>query len=255
MKKCSAAGAALFGFITLLAQGIAATAAEVKVMAGGGMRGAFEELVPRFERATGLKIVIQYGGGATFRKQIEAGQAFDLVVIDSAEVDELVRQGKIAGDTRVDIVRVGIGVAVREGAPKPDISSVDALRNTLLSVKSFTYAQAGSTGRHLPKVIERLGIAEQVKGKVKLNDLDRVAQVVAAGEVELVISGFATLLSAKGVQIVGLLPAELQSWFVNTAGISAAAAQPDGARALIKYLATPETAAVFAAKGMEALAR
>jgi len=246
------ATAATFGFIALLAQGVAATAAEVKVMAGAGMLGAFGELVPQFERATGHKIAIQYGGGATFKKQIEAGEAFDLVIIDSADVDDLIKQGKIAGDTRVDIVRAGIGVAVREGAPKPDISSVDAFRNTLLNVKSVTYA---STSTHLPKVFDRLGIAEQMKGKIKPNALVRVPQVVAAGEVELAIAGIPTLLFAKGVQVVGLLPAELQSWFVNTAGVSADAKQPDAAKALIKHLMTPEAAAVLKAKGMEPLGK
>src|SRR5262245_40347961 len=120
MRISPVAAAAVFGLIALLAQGVAATAAEVKVMAG--VSGAFGELVPQFERTTGHKIEIQYGGGRTLRKQIEAGEAFDLVIIDSDEVDDLIKQGKIAGDTRVDIVRAGIGVAVREGAPKPDIS-------------------------------------------------------------------------------------------------------------------------------------
>jgi molybdate transport system substrate-binding protein len=249
------AAAAKFGFIALLGQGVAANAAEVKVWAGAVMPGVFAQLGPQFERATGHKIVIQYGGGGTLKKQIEAGEAFDLVIIDSAEVDDLIKQGKIAGDTRADIVRVGIGVGVRAGAPKPDISSVDAFKNTLLSVKSFTYASEGSTGRHLPKVLDRLGIAEQVKGKTKLNALDRVPQVVASGEVELAIGGIPSLLSAKGVQLVGLLPAELQNWFVNTAGVGATAKQPDAAKALIKHLTTPEAAAVIKAKGMEPLGR
>jgi molybdate transport system substrate-binding protein len=255
MRIAPVATAASFGFIALLAQGVAATAAEVNVMAGAGMRGAFGELVPRFERATGHKIVIQYAGGATFRKQIEAGEAFDLVIIDSNEVDDLVKQGKIASDTRVDIVRAGIGVAVREGAPKPDIRSVDAFKSALLNAKSVTYAPEGSTGRHLPKVFERLGIAEQMKAKTKPNTLVRVPQVVASGEVELAISGIPALLSVKGVRVVGLLPGELQSWFVNTAGISATAKQPAAAKALIKYLATPEAAAIIKAKGMEPLGR
>jgi molybdate transport system substrate-binding protein len=251
MKIGSLAAAAKFGFIALLAQAVAANAAEVKVMAGAAMRGAFGELVPQFERATGHKIVIEYGGGGTLRKQIEAGEAFDLVIIDSAEVDDLIKQGKIAGDTRADIVRAAIGVAVREGAPKPDISSVDAFKNTLLSVKSFTYAPDALYGRHLSQAFDRLGIAEQLKAKTKPNALARVAQVLAAGEVELAIAGIPTLLSVKGVQIVGVLPGELQSWFVNTAGVSAAAKEPDAAKALIKYLATPEAAAVIRAKGME----
>lgn len=243
------------GFIALLAQGFGAMAAEMKVMADAGMRGAFDELVPQFERATGHKIVIQYGGGVTFKKQIEAGEEFDLVIIDSNEVDDLIKQGKIARDTRADIVRAGIGVAVREGAPKPDISSVSAFKNTLLNARSVTYAPEGSTGRLLPQVFDRLGIAEQMKAKTKPNALVRVPQVVAAGEVELAISGIPALMSAKGVQIVGPLPDELQSWFVNTAGVSATANQPDAAKSLIKYLATAEAAAIIKAKGLEPLAQ
>ena len=170
-------------------------------------------------------------------------------------MDDLIKQGKIAGDTRADIVRVGIGVAVREGAPKPDISSVDAFKSMLLSVKSFTYAPEGATGEHLAKVLDRLGIAEQVKAKAKPNAPGRLTQVVAAGEVELAIGATPSMLSAKGVQFVGLLPAELQSWFVNTAGVSATAKQPDAAKALIKHLTTPEAAAVIKAKGMESPGR
>jgi molybdate transport system substrate-binding protein len=247
--------AAKFGFIALLAQGVAANAAEVKVLAGAAMRGAFGELVPQFERATGHKIAIEYGAGTTFRTRIEAGETFDLVIIDSSAVDELIKQGKIAGDTRADIVRAAIGVAVREGAPKPYISTVDALKNTLLSVNSFTYAPDALYGRQLSQAFDRLGIAEQVKAKTKPNPLARVAPALAAGEVDLAIAGIPTLLSTKGVQIVGPLPGELQNWLVNTAGISAAAKEPDAAKALIKYLATPEAAAVIKAKGMEPLGR
>src|SRR5262245_24560775 len=136
MRISSFAAAAKIGFIMLLAQGGSAHAAEVKVMAGAAMSGGFGELVPQFERVTGHKIVIEYGSTGTFKKQIEAGEAFDLVIIGSDGVDDLIKQGKIAGDTRVDIARVGIGAAVRAGAPKPDISSVDAFKNTLLNVKS-----------------------------------------------------------------------------------------------------------------------
>ncbi len=247
--------AAKFGFIVLLTQGVAATAAEVKVMSGAGMRGAFGEVVPQFERATGHKLVIHYGAGGALRKQIEAGEAFDLVIIDSAEVDDLIKQGKIAGDTRADVVRGAIGVAVREGAPKPDISSVDAFKNTLLGVKFFTYAPDTPYGRHLSQAFDRLGIAEQLKAKTKPNALARVPEVLAAGEVELAIAGIPTLLSVKGVQIVGPLPGELQNSFVNTAGVSAAAKEPDAAKALIKYLATPDAASVIRAKGLEPLGR
>ena len=142
-------------------------------------------------------------------------------------------------------------MGVREGAPKPDISSVDAFRNTLLNVKSITYAPDGAPGRHLAKVFDRLGIAEQVKAKIKPNPVNRVAQVVADGEAELAIHPAPSLVSAKGVQLVGPLPGELQDWFVNTAGVITTAKQPDAARALIKHLTTPEAAAVIRANGME----
>jgi molybdate transport system substrate-binding protein len=238
-------------FIAPLAQTAGVDAAEVKVVSGAAMRGAFRELLPQFERATGHKIVIEYGAGTALRKQIEGGEAFDLVIIDASEVDELIKQGKIAGDTRADIVRAAIGVGVREGAPKPDISSVDAVKNTLFSVNSFTYAPDALYGRQLSQAFDSLGIGEQLKAKTKPNPLARVAPALAAGEVELAIAGIPTLLSVKGVQIVGVLPGELQSWFVNTGGVSAAAKEPDAAKALIKYLATPEAAAVIRAKGME----
>ena len=247
--------AAIFGFIALLGQGVAATAAEVKVWAGAVMPGVFAALGPQFERATGHKIVIQYGPGLSFKRQIEAGEAFDLAIIGSDVVDDLIKQGKIAGDTRADIVRVGIGVGVREGAPKPDISSVDAFRKTLLNVKSITYAPDGAPGRHLAKVFGRLGIAEQVKAKIKPNPVNRVAQAVADGEAELAIHPAPSLVSAKGVQLVGPLPGELQDWFVNTAGVITTAKEPEAARALIKHLTTPEAAAVIRVNGMESPGR
>ena len=255
MRIARLATVATFGLIAFLAQGVAATAAEVKVMAGAAMSGAFGELIPQFERATGHKIVIQYGSTGTFKKQIEAGEAFDLAIFGSDGVDDLIKQGKIAGATRLDIARVGIGVAVREGAPKPDISSVDAFKRALLSVKSVTYSPEGAPAMHLAKVFDRLGIAEQVKAKTKPNPPDRVPQVVAAGEVELAIIATPQIASAKGVQLVGLLPAELQNWFVNTAGLSTAAKQPEAAKALIKHFTTPEAAAAIKAKGMEPLGR
>lgn len=214
---------ATFGLIALLAQGFAAVAAEVKVMAGAAMSGAFGELLPQFERATGHRVVIQYGATGAFKKQIEAGEAFDLAIFCSDGVDDLIKQGKIVGDTRLDIARVGIAVAVREGASKPDISSADAFKTTLLTVKSVTYTQESAATPHLIKVLDRLGIAEQVKAKTKLNPPNRVTEAVAAGEVELAIANAPGLMSAKGVQLVGLLPVELQNWFVNTAGIGSAA--------------------------------
>jgi molybdate transport system substrate-binding protein len=249
------AAAAIFGFVALSAQGVAANAAELKVMAGVAMRKVIAELGPQFERATGHTIAIQYAPGLSVKRQIEAGEAFDLVIIGSDVVDDLIKQGKIAGDSRVGIVRVGIVVAVREGAPKPDISSVEALKSTLLSVKSVAYAPDGAPGRHFAMVLDRLGIAEQVKAKAKPSAPERVAPAVASGEAELAIAMTLDMTSTKGVQLVGPFPGDLQYSFVNTAGVSSTAKQPDAAKALIKHLTTPEAVAVIKANGMESPGR
>jgi molybdate transport system substrate-binding protein len=245
------AAAAKFTVIALLAQGVAVNAAEVKVMAGVAMREVIAELGPQFERATGHKIEIQYAPGLSVKRQIEAGEEVDLVIIGSDVVDDLVKQGKIAGDSRVGIVRVGIVVAVREGAPKPDISSVDAFKSTLLSVKSVAYAPDGAPGRHFAQVMDRLGIAEQIKAKAKPSAPERVAPAVANGEAELAIAMTLDMTSTNGVQLVGPFPGDLQYSFVNTAGVSTTAKEPEAARTLIKHLTTPGAAAVIKAKGME----
>ena len=253
MRIALLATAAKFGFIALLAQGVAATAAEIRVMAGAACREPSGSLSLNLSAPRGTRSSSSTERPGLSKRQIEGGEEFDLAIFGSAGVDDLIKQGKISGDTRVDIARVGTGVAVREGASKPDISSVDAFKNTLLSAKSITYTPESATGP--AKVIDRLGITEQVKDKIKPNPPDRVPQVVAAGEVELAIGSAPSLVSAKGVHLVGLLPADLQNWFVNTAGVSAAAKQPDAAKALIKHLTTPEAAAAIKAKGMEPLGK
>ena len=255
MRVSTLAAVAKLGLIALLAQGAPVMAAEVKVLAGAALRGAFDELVPKFEAATGHKLVIDFGATGTFKSKVEAGEPVDLVIIGSEGVDDLIKQGKIAADTRIEIARVGIGVAVREGATKPDISSVDAFKGALVNAKSVTYTPEGASGAHLTKVLDRLGIAEQVKGKTKANNPQRVPQAVAEGEAELAIAGSPSLVAAKGVDFVGLLPSDLQSYFINTAGVVTAAKQPEAAKAFVKHLTTPEAAAVIKAKGMEPLAR
>lgn len=167
MRKWSFSATATIGLFMLLAHGTAANAAEIKVIAGAGFSSALGELGPQFERATGHKLVIQYGVTGSMKRQIESGEAFDLAIVPGALMDDVTKQGKIAAGTRAEIARVGMGVGVRAGAPKPDISSVDAFKRALLNAKSVTYAPEGATGIHLVKVLERLGIAEQMKAKTK----------------------------------------------------------------------------------------
>jgi molybdate transport system substrate-binding protein len=252
MKIHSFVASAGIGFVLLLAQGIAVQAAEVKVIAGAAFSPVLKEFGPQFERTTGHKLVIQYGILGTIKRQIEGGEEFDLAIIGPTLLDNLAKQGKIAAGTRTEIARVGMAVAARAGAPKPDISSVDAFKRALLNAKSVAYAPEGDTGVHLAKVLDRLGIAEQMKAKTKPQQtVERVPQAVAAGEAELGFAPSTVLLSVGGVELVGPFPPELQSYIVFTTGVGAAAKQPDAAKALIRYLTSPDAAAVIKAKGLE----
>jgi molybdate transport system substrate-binding protein len=252
----SLAAAAGMALAVLSTQGIAAQAAEIKIIAGTVMTPVFGELGPEFERATGHKLVIKYGVTGEMKRQIEGGEAFDLAIVSSALLDDLIKQGKIAADSRTPFARVGMGVGVRAGGPKPDVNSLDAFKRALLNAKSVTYAPEGATGIQLAKVMEQLGITEQMKAKTKpQTDPVNIAKAVAAGDAELGFALTSILLSVPGVELAGLFPAELQNWFVNTAGVSTAAKQPDAAKAMIKHLTTPAAAAVIKAKGMEPLSK
>ena len=165
MKIRSFLAVAKIGFMILLAQGLAAEAAEVKVITGVGMSAVMGELGPQFERATGHKLVIWYGNRGTILRRIKAGEAFDLAIIGA--LDEFTKEGKITAGTRTGIARVGMGVSTRAGAPKPDISSVDAFKRALLNAKSVIYVPESVVGIHLARVFERLGIVEQMKAKTK----------------------------------------------------------------------------------------
>jgi molybdate transport system substrate-binding protein len=168
----------------------------------------------------------------------------------------LIKQGKIAGDTRFDFARVGIGVAVRAGATKPDIGSVAAFKGALLNAKSITYPPEGATGIHLAKIFERLEIAEQMKAKTKPQQAaENVARAVAHGEAEIGILGATVIVGADGLDFVGLIPSELQYYVVQTAGVSSNSNEPAAARAFVKFLATPEATAIVTSKGMERVPR
>jgi molybdate transport system substrate-binding protein len=242
---------ALAGVLSLLSI-TAGQAAEINIISAAIMRPVFGELGPEFERATGHKLVAKYGVTGEMKRQIEGGEAFDLVIAGSALVDDLIKQGKIAADSRTPLARAGMGVAVRAGSVKPNISSVDAFKSALLNAKSISYVPEGATGVQLAKIIEKLGISEQMKAKSKpQTNPANVGKAVAAGEAELGLALAPILVAAPGAELAGLFPDELQDWFVNTAGVSAAAKQPDAAKALIKHLTTPAASAVIKAKGLE----
>jgi molybdate transport system substrate-binding protein len=212
-----------------------------------------EDLGPQFERATGHKLVVWYGVTGPIRRRMAAGEPFDLAMLGSL-MDEYIKQGTIAADTRTEIARDGLGVAGRAGAPKPDISSVEAFKRALLNAKSVAYNPEGAAGIHAVSVFQRLGIAEQMAAKAKpvASGSGRgVSQVVAEGNAELGFAFTNSIRSADGVELVGPLPPELQRYSRVFAGVATAAKQPDAAKALIKFLTTPAAAAVIMAKGME----
>jgi molybdate transport system substrate-binding protein len=239
------------GVLALLVIGGAADAAEIRVLSMPAMRAAMEELGPQFESATGHKLSIRFGLPSQLREALESG-AFDLVTFNSNFVDDLVKQNKIIYATRADVGRIGIGVAVRAGAPKPDISTSDAFKRTLLNAKSISYTRDSATGIYLVNLMERLGIAEEMRVKTKLmGGGGQNPRAVAAGEVELGLSLISDIFPVPGVEVLGLLPPELQQYAVVTAGVATTAREPDAATALIRFLTAPTATPILKATGLE----
>jgi molybdate transport system substrate-binding protein len=228
-------------------------AGEIKVLASNGVKAALEELAPAFERATGNKVVIAFGLAAVLKRQIEAGEAFDLAILTSAGIDDLAKQGKVDAGSRAAIARSGVGIGIRKGAPRPDIGTPDALKRTMLSAKSVSWAKEGASGVYFASVLERMGIAEQMKPKLVLAASGaEVAKLVAEGKAQYAALLVNELIAQPGVEVLGPLPDALQSFTVFHAGVGVGSKDSSAAKALIKFLTTPSAGAVFKAKGQEA---
>ena len=232
-------------------------AAEIKILTTRAMNHVLTELAGVFQRSSEHRITLILAPPNEIRKRIVDGESVDVVMSGGATVDSLMQQGKIAPGDKLILARVGIGVAVRAGAAKPDISSVDAFRRTLLAAKSIVYtdpAVGGTSGIHFEKVLDRLGIANEVKAKSILNARAATtpsAEIVARGDAELGIQLISEIVLVPGAALLGPLPGDLQAMSVISAGIVATASQPDAARALFKFLASPAAAEVIKATGME----
>jgi molybdate transport system substrate-binding protein len=242
---------AVFGLMILLSDGIAAEAAEVKVLCASAMRSAMNELGPRFERETGHKLVIQFDVVGALKRQIDAGERFDVAILTTPLINDAVKEGKIAAGTRVDIARSGLGVIVRTDASKPDINSADAFKRTMLNAKSISYAKEGATAIYLASLFERLGITEQMKAKTKFPPTGRLVQFVAKGEAELGLAAISTFEPVPGAELLGPLPPELQSYTGFSAGVGSATKEAEADKALINFLKAPTAVPVLKAKGME----
>ena len=231
-----------------------AACAEIKVLTAGAFRQVLLAMLPQFERQSGHKVIVDNDTVGALTKRIEAGESFDLAVLTPGALDSLSRKGKLVPGSGRNLARVGIGVVVKEGAPKPDIGSVDAFKKALLAASSIAYidpAAGGSSGIYVAGLLERLGIAAEMKGKSRLISGGAVAEHVARGEAELGIHQISEILPVKGITLVGPLPAEIQSYTIYAAGVGANAKEADAAKDLLKALTGPSVAEVLRSKGMD----
>jgi molybdate transport system substrate-binding protein len=231
-----------------------ANASEIKVLTAGAYKQVVLALVPDFEKQTGHKVVVDNGTTGQLKKRIEGGEAFDLLVITPAVVDEMIASGKLFAGSHVNLASVGVGVAVKEGAPKPDIGTVEKFKEALLAAKSVAYidpASGGSSGIYVDKLLAKLGIADQIKPKAKLKQGGHVADLIVSGEAELGIHQISEIVPVKGAALVGPLPKEIQNTTTYAAGLSALANDKDAVKELIEYLSGPDAVAVLKSKGME----
>jgi molybdate transport system substrate-binding protein len=221
----------------------------LKILSGGAMQGLMAEAVPLFERDRGGKVGVEIGLTSALRKAIADGAVFDIALLPRADIDALARDGRIAAGSVTGIARSAIGVAVRAGAPKPDIATVEDFKRAVLQAPSVTYSD-GPSGLYVAGLMDRLGLAEAIKSKTRLTT-GPVAELLARGEAELGIQQIVAILPVKGADLVGPLPSELQNIIVYAAGVSSAAANGVLARGFIDFMITPEIARIIRAKGME----
>jgi len=243
-----------FATFGLLAVTTAASAAEILVLSGGAAQSALGAVLPVFEARTGHRVNIAYAPAGEIARRVGAGEVFDLLVLPAENIEAYEKQGKAVPGTRAPLGKVGIGVAVREGAPAPDISTPEAFKQALLAAKSIVYIDParGTSGKHFAGVLRELGIADVVNAKAQLGSGGYVVAPVGRGEIELGIHQISEILPVPGVKLVGPLPEALQKWTVYTAVAMPGAKSPDAARELVAFLTSAEARALSAPKGFAA---
>jgi molybdate transport system substrate-binding protein len=226
-------------------------AAEIKLLASSAMKGACLELIPQFEKATGHQVSAAWSSTPDVQKRVAAGEAADLIILGDSGTEELIKQGKLAPGSRANFAKSGIGVAVRAGAPKPDISSAEAVKRSVLAAKSVAYS-AGASGTYLVSMFQKLGISDEVKAKTaEVKPGEPVGEVVARGDAEIGFNQMSELIRVNGIQILGPLPAEIQNITVYSGGIHTATKEADGATALVKFLTAPAAVPIIKKHGLE----
>jgi molybdate transport system substrate-binding protein len=230
---------------------MAAGAADLKLIGAVPMSGVVKELGAQFERETNHKLIAKFVSGPIVKREIDAGETFDVAVSITPVIDALIKDDKILGGTRVDVAYVGVGLAVRRGTPKPDIGSVEAFKRTLLNAKSVAYSAEGVAGTYFRALLERLGISEEMKTKLRQSGSGGAAvEAVAAGEAEMGVVAISNIVEF-GADLVGPLPSELQSYIAFAAGVITRAKEPGAAKALVNLLTASAAITVIKAKGME----
>jgi molybdate transport system substrate-binding protein len=229
----------------------AVEAAEIRMLAAGAVKEAFLELIPQFESTSGNKVTATWSGSADIRKRISAGETFDLVIVGAPDIDAFVKEGKMMPASRVDIASSGIGIAVKAGSPRPDISSGEAVKKALLSATAVAYS-TGASGVYVERLFDRLGIADQMKDKSKQTAPGmRVAQSLASGEADLGFQQVSELVHETGIDFLGPLPADIQNITVYSSGIRSGSNASEPAKALQAFLSAPAAAPVIRKNGMD----
>jgi molybdate transport system substrate-binding protein len=246
-------------FVSALALTTAASAAEVRVMISGGLTAAYNALVPEFERKTGHKVITAYGPsmGTTTNAipvRLERGEPADVLIMVGYALEDLTKKGKVTAGSSVDLVKSPIGVAVKSGAPKPDISTADAIKRALLAAKTIAYSDSASGVYVSTEMFAKLGIADEMKDKARKIPATPVGEIVAHGEAEIGFQQMSELKPVEGIDIIGPLPDDLQKITVFSAGIASVSKEPDAGKALIKFLASPAARAELVKSGMDPIA-
>jgi molybdate transport system substrate-binding protein len=246
-KLAAAIGAAVILTVT----GMMTHAAEIRVLSTQATEEAYRELVPEFEKATGHKVATTFTGTLDANKRLAAGEGYDLLIMSASSIDEHIKGGKVAPGSRIDLAKSGVGVGVKSGAPKPDISTTDAFKKAILAARSIGYS-TGPSGVYVVGLFQRMGIADDIKGKLKQTPTGVfVGSIIASGEAEIGFQQVSELSHFAGVDYVGPLPADVQQFTMFSSGIIAGAKEADGAKALVKFITAPAAAAAFKKRGME----
>jgi molybdate transport system substrate-binding protein len=266
-KKPETAGAimsclriTLAALAMIAASGGATDAADIKVLSSGSLKGALSQLVADFQKSSGNTATVEYGPAGAIVARIQRDDAADVVIVSGSQLEKLESSGKVLPGSLVNIAGISLGIAVRKGAPRPDISNVEAFKRALLSARSIGYrdpATGSTSGTYAASLLERLGIAEDLKPKLRLDRTEgdvpeNVFLAVAKGEIEMQIGQITEIVIAPGVDLAGPLPAEIQNTTVMAAGIIATSKAPGAAGAFIRFISSPSAAAVLKATGFQA---